>query len=203
MVRWICGDLDGSRLTSPADGEGSRMNERRLISYGLGIRTAMAAPLSTSPTRAQPAEGEGHRPSAARPLSIESWPGRQVFPEDSALTWRREASGPAHPNPNKRMKSKPARIKRSFPSDNRYLTCRSGQRESVGRVGTSEEAIPTGGCSHHGPCRGGRRHARTDRSCRHDFYRVPGNALAGAQRPGDLALALSGDPGWGHSVAAA
>jgi hypothetical protein len=62
------------------------MNEWRLTSYGLGIRTAIAAPLSTSPTRVQPADGEGHRPSAARPLSIEGWPERQVFPEDSALT---------------------------------------------------------------------------------------------------------------------
>ena len=85
-----------------------------LTSYGLGIRTAVAAPLSTSPTRGQPADGEGHRPSAARPLSIEGWPRRQIFPEDSALTWRRETSGPAHPNPNKSMKSKPARIRRSF-----------------------------------------------------------------------------------------
>ncbi len=115
MVRWICGDDAGSRLTSRANGEGSEMNERRLTAYGLGIRTTVAAPLSTSPTRVQPADGEGHRPSAARPRSIEGWPGRQAFPKDSALTWGRETSGPAHPNPNKRMKSKPARIRRSFP----------------------------------------------------------------------------------------
>jgi len=119
------------------------------------------------------------------------------------LTWGRETSGPAHPNPNKRMKNKPARIRKSFPPDNRYITCRSSQRESVGRACTSEEAIPTGGCSHHDPCRGGRRHVRTDRSCRHDFCRVLESAHAGAHRPGDLARALSVDPGWGHNVAVA
>ena len=90
-----------------------------------------------------------------------------------------------------------------LPPDNRYRTCRSSQRESVGRAGTSEETIPTGGCSHHDPCRGGRTHVRTGRSCHHDFCRVLESARAEAHRPGDLARARSGDPGWGHTVAVA
>jgi len=85
------------------------MNED-LAPYGLGIRTTVAAPLSTSPTRVQPADGERQRPSVARSRSEDSPPEGQTFAEDAALTEDRGWSGPAHPKPITSMRSQPARI---------------------------------------------------------------------------------------------
>lgn len=80
-----------------------------LAPYGLGIRTTVAAPLSTSPTRAQP-DGERQRPSVVRSRSEDSRPEGQTFAEDVALTEDRGRSGPAHPKPITSMRSQLARI---------------------------------------------------------------------------------------------
>ena len=102
--RWNADDLFGEYY-------GGRLDERGLGPYGLGIRTAMAAPLSTSPTRVQPADGERQRSSVARSRSEDTRPEGQAFAEDVALTEDRGCSEPAHPKPINSMKSQPARIK--------------------------------------------------------------------------------------------